>query len=182
MPFANLWFIHLQGWFSILRSGSCPDLYPLIRPPRRSLALGRWRILIPGFIHLPPLLAVYNIFHSLPLGGTGRGFPFTEDETRRHFNPCWNVHVLYNLPSNTIQITCCHLEFAYKLDLSLDTALVLTSDHFHSFSLHSSLFLFLSLVVLTQNCHMAPSLLCVVHIHLLSSDWQRPTWVLKRIS
>ena len=24
--------------------------------------------------------------HSLPLGGAGRGFPFTEDETRRHFS------------------------------------------------------------------------------------------------
>ena len=31
---------------------------------------------------IPPTLAVYDVAHSLPLGGAGRGFPFTEDETR----------------------------------------------------------------------------------------------------
>ena len=78
MPLANLWFIRLQGQFPILKTRSFPDLYLLIRPPRRTLALGRGRILIPGFI---PTLAVYDDAHSLPLGGAGRGFPFTEDET-----------------------------------------------------------------------------------------------------
>jgi hypothetical protein len=58
-----------------------PDLYPLISPPRRPLALGRGRILISGFIQPPPILAVY-----LPLGGAGRGFSFTEGEIRRHFS------------------------------------------------------------------------------------------------
>ena len=82
----NLWFIRLQGQFPILRTRSCPDLYPLIRPPRRSLALGRGRILIPGFIRSPPTLAVCEVAHSLPLGGADRVFAFTEDETRRHFS------------------------------------------------------------------------------------------------
>ena len=36
----------------------CPDLWPLIRPPRRSLALDRGRILIPRLIWSPPKLAV----------------------------------------------------------------------------------------------------------------------------
>ena len=38
------------------------------------------------FITSPPMLAVYDVVHSLPEGGAGRGFPFTEDETRRHFS------------------------------------------------------------------------------------------------
>ena len=66
MSFANLWLIRLQGQFPILGTRSFPDLYPLIRPP---LAFGRERILIPGFIRSPPTLAVYDIVHSLPLGG-----------------------------------------------------------------------------------------------------------------
>ena len=49
MPLANLLLIRLQGEFPILRIRSYPDLYTLIRPPRRSLALCRVRILIPGF-------------------------------------------------------------------------------------------------------------------------------------
>ena len=82
VPLANLWFLRLQGQFPILRTRSCPDLYPLIRPPKRPFAHGRGRILIPGFVRSPPTLAVYD----LPQGGVGRGFPFTEDETRRHFS------------------------------------------------------------------------------------------------
>ena len=50
------------------------------------LVLGRGRILIPGFIRSPPTLAVYDVANSLPRGGVGRDFPFTEDETRRHFS------------------------------------------------------------------------------------------------
>ena len=56
-----------------------PDLYPLIHPLRRLLALGRGIILILGF---PPTLAIDFVGHSIPLGGVGRSFPFTEDETR----------------------------------------------------------------------------------------------------
>ena len=31
-------------------------------------------------------MAVYDIAHSLPRGCVGRVFPFTEDETQRHFS------------------------------------------------------------------------------------------------
>jgi hypothetical protein len=86
MSFANLRFIRLQGYFSILWTRICPDLCPLIRPPRRPLALGRGRILIQGFIQSPPALAVCDVAHSLPLGMVDRDFPFAEDETRRHFS------------------------------------------------------------------------------------------------
>ena len=65
MSLVNLWFI-------------CPL--------RKALVLGRGRILIQGFILSPTTLAVYDVAHSLLLGGVGRGFPFTEDETRRHFS------------------------------------------------------------------------------------------------
>ena len=77
MLLVNLWLIRLRGEFPILSTRSCPDL---IRPPKRPLALGRGRILIPGFIRSSPTLAVYNVAHYLPLGGAGKGFPFTEDE------------------------------------------------------------------------------------------------------
>ena len=52
MLLASLWFIRLQRQFSILRTRICPDLYPLICPPRRPFALGTGKILIPGFILL----------------------------------------------------------------------------------------------------------------------------------
>jgi hypothetical protein len=65
---------------------SCHDLYPLIRPPGRPLALIKGGTHIPGFIWSPPTLAAYDIAHFLPLGGAGRGFLFTEDEARRHFS------------------------------------------------------------------------------------------------
>ena len=57
MPFANLWIIRLQEYFPILRTRSCTDLYPLIRPLGRPLALGKGRI-IPRFNRSPPTLAV----------------------------------------------------------------------------------------------------------------------------
>ena len=82
MPLANLWLIRLQGLFPFLRTRSCPDLYPLIRPPRRPLAFSRERIHIPEFIRSPPTLALYDFAHSLPLGGVGSVFPFIEDETK----------------------------------------------------------------------------------------------------
>ena len=50
----------------------------LAHPPSGNLlALGRGEI-IPGFIRSRLTLAVYDVAHSLPLGGVGRGFPFTE--------------------------------------------------------------------------------------------------------
>ena len=86
VPLAKLRLIRLQGQFPILRTKSCPDLYPIIRPLRRPLALVRGRILIPRFIRFPKLV-VWDVAHSLslPLGRVGRGFVFTEDETRRNF-------------------------------------------------------------------------------------------------
>ena len=75
VPLAHLWFIRLQGYFSILRARRCSDLYLLIRPPRRVLVFGREIIDISGFIRSPPKSAVY-IAHSLPLGGVGRDFTF----------------------------------------------------------------------------------------------------------
>ena len=38
-----------------------------------------------GFIQSPPTLVVYDVAHSLPRGGVGRGFLFNEDDTKRHF-------------------------------------------------------------------------------------------------
>ena len=64
-------WLTLWGQFPILMT-SCPELYPLIRLPEKPLALGRGRIVIPGFIRSPPTIAVYDISHSLP---GGRGFP-----------------------------------------------------------------------------------------------------------
>ena len=39
---------------------------------------------MPGLIRFPPIFVLYDVAHSLPLGGVSRNFPFTEDETRRH--------------------------------------------------------------------------------------------------
>jgi hypothetical protein len=64
--------------FAHPKERSFPDLYPLIRLYRRPLPLGRERILISGFIQSPPISAIYDLVHSLPLG-VGRDFPFTED-------------------------------------------------------------------------------------------------------
>ena len=63
MSFANLLSPRLQGQFSILRTISWADLYPPTRRPRRLLSSGRGRILIPGFIRSPPMLAVYLVDH-----------------------------------------------------------------------------------------------------------------------
>ena len=86
MPLANLLLFRLQGQFPTLRTRSCPDLYSITRPPKRPLALGRGTILIPEFVRYPPSVTVYDVVHSLPRGRVGRVFPFTEDETRRHFS------------------------------------------------------------------------------------------------
>ena len=72
MPLVSLWFIRLLGYFLIFGIRSCPELYPLILPPKRSLALSRGRILIQGFILPPSTFAVYDVAHSLPLGGVDR--------------------------------------------------------------------------------------------------------------
>ena len=47
------------------------------------MAVGRGRNLI---IQFPPTLTIYSLVHSLPLGRVGRGFPFSEAETQRHFS------------------------------------------------------------------------------------------------
>ena len=39
MPLINLWFIRFQGNLPILRTRSCPDLDPFIRPPGRQKPL-----------------------------------------------------------------------------------------------------------------------------------------------
>ena len=63
----------------------------------------------------------------------------------------------------------------------LDTTLVLTSDNSHSiFPPFPPFFLFLPLVSLIQNCHVAPFILCV-HTNLLSFDCERSLWVSKCI-
>ena len=104
MPLANLWLIRLQGQFPIRRTSS-HDLYPLIRPPKRPLALGRGRMFMPGFVRSPPTLAVYNVAHSLPRGGVGRGFPFTEYKTRRHFT----ISLVYKHKQNLFAYPWSHL-------------------------------------------------------------------------
>ena len=75
---------------------------------------------------------------------------------------CQNVHVLHDLPPNINQIPCHHLDLAYQFICPPDVALILTSDDSLSL-LPPSLpfFLFLSLVALTQNCHMCSHLYCV---------------------
>ena len=80
MSLANLGLIRLQGQFSTLMMKSFSHIYLLIRPLRWSLSLGR-RIFIQGFIRFPPALAVYDVYD-----GIGRDFPFSENETRRHFS------------------------------------------------------------------------------------------------
>ena len=40
MLLANSWLIRLKGQFPILRTRSCLDLYPRIRPPKTPLAFG----------------------------------------------------------------------------------------------------------------------------------------------
>ena len=65
MPLVNL-SIRLQRKFPIIKTRSWPDLYPLIRPMRRRLALVRGKILILGFIRYPPALAVYDLAQSPP--------------------------------------------------------------------------------------------------------------------
>ena len=39
MPLANLWLIRLEGQFPILKTRSCPEIYPLIHPQKR-----RWHL------------------------------------------------------------------------------------------------------------------------------------------
>ena len=61
---------------SILRTISCSEIYPLVRPPRRSLVLGRGRILISSYV---------SCLRRCPFFLARRDFPCTEDETRRNF-------------------------------------------------------------------------------------------------
>jgi hypothetical protein len=83
------------------------DLYSLILPPRRLLTFGRGRILIPRFIQSPSTLTAYDVAHSLPLGGVDWDFPFTENETRRHFSYLSGTfrepRALYNINFNVLR-------------------------------------------------------------------------------
>ena len=85
MPLTNLWFIHLEGQFLVLRTRHYRVFEQLIRPPERPLALGREIILNPWFIrsllHQPS-----TRFPLLPLSGIGRHFPFSEHETKKYFS------------------------------------------------------------------------------------------------
>ena len=69
-----------------------PEYKKLNRPlpahplSKRPLVFVERRILIPGFIRSTPTLAVYDVPPTLPLGSIGRGYPFAENETRRHFS------------------------------------------------------------------------------------------------
>ena len=56
------WFICLQELLSILSKIGFPNLYPLINPCRRMLALFRVRILIAGSIRSSPMLTVYEVY------------------------------------------------------------------------------------------------------------------------
>ena len=64
---------------------------------RRTLALGRGRILIPGFIRSLPTSAACDVSHCLLLGDVDMNFPFTEDEIRRHFSFYLTHYYLYVL-------------------------------------------------------------------------------------
>ena len=75
----------------------------------------------------------------------------------------WNTHVLHNLPSNTVQITC-HLELAYQFVLSSRHSPGINLKLFPSIhSFHNSL------VAPFINSLVTPSLLCV-HEHSLLID------------
>ena len=72
----HIFMLLVNFWFIRLTARSCPDLYPFICPPGRLLALGREGILVLGFIRSTPMLAIYDVAHSSPLGGVGRDFFF----------------------------------------------------------------------------------------------------------
>jgi hypothetical protein len=66
MSLANLWLIRIQGQFPILRTRVALNSTRSSALWKARLALGRWIILIPGFVQSPPTLAVYDVAHSLP--------------------------------------------------------------------------------------------------------------------
>ena len=75
----------LQQKFPTLSIRSYPDLYPLIRPLTRPTVLGRGESLSRNsfgpFLHLPSYCPLFP----------SRDFPFTEDDSRRHFLiPLWH--------------------------------------------------------------------------------------------
>ena len=78
---------------------------------------------MPGFIRSPRTLAIYDVAHSLPRGGVGRGFPFTEDETRRYFS-----YLSFLISSSYL------LSNMHKLQLSLKiTFILIVNNLFSSF-------------------------------------------------
>jgi hypothetical protein len=68
--------------------------------------------------NLPLLVAIHTKSHQLP------------------FNPCWNVHVLYNVPLALITSPAAILNVPINSFCILDTLLVLISDDIHQFPLH----------------------------------------------
>ena len=56
------------------------------RLPRRPLALGKDRIIVPGFVRSARMLTFCDFAHSLPLGSVDRFFFSTQDKTQRHFS------------------------------------------------------------------------------------------------
>jgi hypothetical protein len=79
-------------------------------------------------------------------------------------NSCWNVHVLYKLPSIPITSPTAILNLPVN-SFFLDTALILTSDNKSLSSLPSLLRL-----ALTWNCHVALPLRVFIYIHFLLTD------------
>jgi hypothetical protein len=89
----------------------------------RPLALARGRILILGFIWSLPKLAVYDVAHSLPLGDVGRGFSFTEDETRRNFS-----YLFRNRVSKPVILYNEHMLLNCKLQFTVYTTTTNTQE------------------------------------------------------
>ena len=163
--------------------------------------------LFPGFPHLltfqlpslpsqisTPSPKPINVTHSVvnlssqPLTASGtsvlsKGLSFSPKPCFDHFNSCWNAFVLRNLPPNTNYSTCHHLKLSYQFILSsrYNPGINLSWFPFNFPPFPPPFCLASTLVAFFQNSHMAQSLPCV-HIHLLSSDWERHLWSLKHFN
>ena len=76
--------IYLMSNFTIKHTASLWQSHTSTSTSITPQLLGRETILIPGFVRSTPMLAIYDVAHSLPLRGVYRDFPITEDETKRH--------------------------------------------------------------------------------------------------
>ena len=77
--------------------------------------------MVVGFIQSPPTLAVYDVAHSLPLGGAGGGFPFIDDETRRHFSYVSGIRSdksygrkIFEIFAHSLQYKFCSVVYLYS--------------------------------------------------------------------